>query len=56
MSANETLICRDCKKPFDFPEHEQRFFAERGWTPPKRCIPCRRENKANRLKQDQQRS
>lgn len=42
------IICVDCKKPFVFEAGEQKFFAEKGFTPPKRCKPCRDERKANR--------
>lgn len=42
------IVCVDCKKPFIFEAGEQKFFAEKGFTPPKRCKPCRDERKAQR--------
>ncbi len=42
------IICADCKKPFVFEAGEQRFYAERDFTPPKRCKGCRDERKARR--------
>ncbi|HTE19317.1 MAG TPA: zinc-ribbon domain containing protein, partial [Armatimonadota bacterium] len=34
---------------FIFNAREQEFFAERGFTAPVRCVPCRRTHKAKRL-------
>jgi hypothetical protein len=42
------IVCADCKKAFLFTAGEQQFFAERGFTPPKRCKPCRDQRKARR--------
>ena len=41
------LTCINGHK-FIFTVEEQEFFAKHtpAWVPPKRCIPCRRENKA----------
>ena len=36
-----TLKCVACKKDFVHPVHEQKFFADKDWTPPKRCRECR---------------
>jgi hypothetical protein len=62
----EFLECVDCGKEFEFTERERDYFAQQidpktgqSWGPPKRCIPCRRirkANKMNNIKQDQQRS
>ena len=42
------IICADCEKPFIFEAGEQKFFAEKGFTLPKRCKPCRDARKAKR--------
>lgn len=31
----------DCKKPFELPEKEQKFFNDKGWKLPRRCRECR---------------
>lgn len=43
---DQTLNCRDCKQPFVFTVGEQKFFAERQFTPPTRCKACRQARKA----------
>lgn len=40
------LTCQDCDKEFEFTEGEQAFFETKGFTPPKRCKPCRDAKKA----------
>lgn len=45
---DKTLNCRDCKQPFVFTGGEQRFYAERQFTEPNRCKPCRAAKKAAR--------
>jgi hypothetical protein len=37
------LACAECKKTFVFEHGEQRFYEQRGLTPPKRCTNCRRK-------------
>lgn len=44
---DEERTCRDCKRGFSFTAGEQRFFSERGFTPPIRCKPCRDSRKAS---------
>jgi hypothetical protein len=39
--ADITIICRDCQTPFVFERGEQVYFAERNFSPPSRCRPCR---------------
>lgn len=53
---DQTLTCMEpnCKQEFVFTAGEQRFFAEKGFTPPKRCKPCRdvkRQEKQQRAAQ-----
>lgn len=47
MSDTE-ITCQDCKTTFLFTEQDQDFYAEKGFTPPKRCKPCRQVRKANK--------
>jgi hypothetical protein len=37
-----------CEKEFVFSVGEQKFFTEKGFTPPKRCKPCRDAKKAEK--------
>jgi hypothetical protein len=37
-----------CEKEFVFTVGEQKFFTEKGFTPPKRCKPCRDAKKAEK--------
>ena len=39
------LICRECDEWFVFTAKEQRFYAEQGFPPPKRCPNCRAERR-----------
>jgi DNA replicative helicase MCM subunit Mcm2 (Cdc46/Mcm family) len=43
--SDQELVCKDCGATFLFTEGEQKFFASNGFTPPKRCKPCRQEKK-----------
>jgi hypothetical protein len=40
------ITCKECNKEFKFPHGEQMFFKEHGWQEPRRCIPCRKDHKA----------
>lgn len=46
--GDQTLNCRDCKQPFVFTVGEQGFYAEKGFSIPARCKPCRDIRKAQR--------
>lgn len=39
------LNCQDCKTDFEFSDGEQKFYQDKGFTPPKRCKDCRQKNK-----------
>lgn len=41
----EVLECRDCRCRFNFTTSEQRFFADKGFSPPIRCHDCRAARK-----------
>lgn len=45
---DKEIVCIDCKAKFVFTAGEQDFFAQRGFTPPKRCKTCREVRKASR--------
>jgi len=48
---DKTLICtnQDCGAEFVFTAGEQEFYAEKGFTEPKKCKPCRDAAKAARF-------
>jgi CxxC-x17-CxxC domain-containing protein len=46
LSTDQNLTCVDCGAEFAFSASEQAFYAERGFSAPKRCKPCRAAAKA----------
>ena len=48
MNVDKTLTCSDCSQSFTFTASEQDFYAERGFTEPRRCPSCRSARKAQR--------
>jgi CxxC-x17-CxxC domain-containing protein len=46
--ADKTLTCSDCGMEFAFTEREQAFYAEKGFSEPRRCPSCRASRKAAR--------
>jgi CxxC-x17-CxxC domain-containing protein len=48
LTADRTLTCADCGQEFVFSASEQQFYADRGFTDPRRCPNCRRARKAAR--------
>lgn len=44
--TDEVLVCADCGTEFPFSASEKQFYAERGFSTPKRCKPCRAAVKA----------
>ena len=48
MTVDKTLTCADCGQEFTFTASEQDFYAERGFTEPRRCASCRASRKAAR--------
>ena len=50
---NIKLICKDCKKEFDFTVGEQRFYEEKGFAAPIRCKESRDEKKARNLEREE---
>ena len=41
MYTDRTLTCADCSQEFAFTSTEQAFYADRGFTDPRRCSSCR---------------
>ena len=48
MYTNKNLTCADCGQEFVFTASEQDFYAQRGFTEPRRCASCRASRKAAR--------
>jgi CxxC-x17-CxxC domain-containing protein len=46
--TDKTLTCADCGQEFSFTASEQDFYAQRGFTEPRRCASCRASRKAAR--------
>jgi CxxC-x17-CxxC domain-containing protein len=46
--ADKTLTCSDCGMEFAYTEREQAFYAEKGFSEPRRCPSCRASRKAAR--------
>lgn len=44
----ETRICTDCQQPFELTADEQRYYQQRGFRMPVRCLDCRAARRANR--------
>lgn len=38
---DKIIKCQDCGREFTFTVNEQKFYEEKGFTPPKRCKACR---------------
>ena len=48
MYSDKNLNCADCGQEFVFTASEQDFYAQRGFTEPRRCASCRASRKAAR--------
>ncbi len=48
MYNDKTLTCADCGQQFVFTASEQDFYAQRGFSEPRRCASCRASRKASR--------
>ena len=53
VMENIKLVCKDCKKEFDFTVGEQKFYEEKGFAAPIRCKECRDAKKARNLEREQ---
>ena len=50
---NIKLVCKDCKKEFNFTVGEQRFYEEKEFAASIRCKECRDAKKARNLEREQ---
>ncbi len=48
MYTDKILACADCGQQFVFTASEQDFYAQRGFSEPKRCTSCRSARKSAR--------
>jgi CxxC-x17-CxxC domain-containing protein len=48
LYTDKNLTCADCGQEFVFTASEQDFYAQRGFTEPRRCASCRASRKAAR--------
>ena len=48
MYSDKNLTCADCGQEYVFTASEQDFYAQRGFTEPRRCPSCRASRKAAR--------
>ncbi|HEY7599350.1 MAG TPA: zinc-ribbon domain containing protein [Candidatus Limnocylindrales bacterium] len=48
MTSDRTMTCADCGQEFVFSASEQQFYADRGFSDPRRCPSCRANRKAQR--------
>jgi CxxC-x17-CxxC domain-containing protein len=47
-TQDKVLTCADCGQEFTFTAAEQQFYADRGFSEPRRCASCRAVRKAQR--------
>lgn len=40
--------CKDCGKEFTITEDNQKWYEEKGFNLPERCVPCRKKRKASK--------
>jgi CxxC-x17-CxxC domain-containing protein len=48
LTSDRSLTCADCGQEFVFSASEQQFYADRGFSDPRRCSNCRANRKAQR--------
>jgi CxxC-x17-CxxC domain-containing protein len=48
MNVDRTLTCSDCNQQFTFTASEQDFYAQKGFSEPRRCPTCRAARKQQR--------
>ena len=53
INVDRTLTCADCGQEFVFTASEQQFYADRGFSDPRRCRDCRAARKASMGSGDQ---
>jgi CxxC-x17-CxxC domain-containing protein len=53
INVDRTLTCADCGQEFVFTASEQQFYADRGFSDPRRCRSCRAARKSQMGSGDQ---
>jgi CxxC-x17-CxxC domain-containing protein len=48
LYSDKVMTCADCSQDFVFTARDQEFYADRGFTEPRRCPSCRASRKAAR--------
>jgi CxxC-x17-CxxC domain-containing protein len=48
LYSDKVMTCADCSQDFVFTARDQEFYADRGFTEPRRCSSCRASRKAAR--------
>jgi len=48
LYSDKVMTCADCRQDFVFTARDQEFYADRGFTEPRRCPSCRASRKAAR--------
>jgi CxxC-x17-CxxC domain-containing protein len=48
LYSDRTITCADCGQEFAFSASEQQFYADRGFSEPRRCPSCRQARKQAR--------
>ena len=46
LTSDRTITCADCGQEFVFTASEQQFYADRGFSDPRRCRSCRAQRKS----------
>lgn len=49
---DKTLTCKDCSASFVHSDKDQKFYAQKGFTDPKRCGPCRKKKRLVRQQEE----
>lgn len=49
---DKEVVCVDCNQPFTLEAGEQKFFADKGLSTPKRCKPCRQKKRESNERRD----
>ena len=47
---DKLIVCKDCKRKFTFTVEDQKYFGQKGFLDPIRCLYCRRQKKILNLR------
>lgn len=53
---DQQIKCAECGNEFTFTENDQQFYADKNYTPPRRCKPCRpvHNQRIGRVREDRE--